>query len=149
MQRNRLLLSAFLICLAMGIWSCHKKDGNPIVPNIEFKSISSVDVVEFDNQIDVVFSYEDFQGDLGNIDPDINTLKVKDSRLVDWDWYHIPPMTPDNKELHIKGDFTLKLRPLFLIGNSTSESTVLTIQILDREGNVSNQIQTPPVTIHQ
>lgn len=137
------------VAIATLIGGCKKKDESPVVPTITYKSISTTDVVEFDNQIDVVFSYEDFQGDLGTVDPDVNTLKVKDSRLSDWDWYHIPPMTPDNKELHIKGDFTLKLRPLFLIGNSTSETTVLTIQILDRAGNVSNQIQTPPILIHQ
>jgi hypothetical protein len=58
-------------------------------------------------------------------------------------------MTPDDKTLHIKGTYTLELRPLFLLGNGAAESTTLTIQIKDAAGNLSNAITTPAITITQ
>jgi len=61
-------------------------------------------VEEFQNNIVITFSYEDYQGDLGEMDADAYSVRIKDNRLSDYDWYHIPPMTPEMQELHIKGN---------------------------------------------
>jgi len=118
-----------------------------VAPVLEFKEISSTSVVQFDNSIVVTFGYEDYQGDLGHQDPDIVSLRVKDARLSDADMYHIPPMTPEQQELHIKGTFSVNLNHVFLLGNGASETTKFTIQIQDRAGNWSNEVVTPIVTI--
>ncbi len=128
--------------------SCKKEDEKPQGPTIAFKSISSESVEQFNNNVVVTFSYEDYQGDLGEPDPDKFSLRIKDNRLTNYDWFHIPPMTPDLQELHIKGDYALELPPLFILGNGTEEVTHFTIQIRDRAGNWSNTITTPVVTIH-
>jgi len=138
----------FLI-LILTMWSCSKKDEEPVAPNITFKSISASQVTEFQNAIRVIITYEDLQGDIGEPDPDTYSLRIKDDRLQGYDWYHIPPMTPDLMSLHIRGEYEVTLAPLFLLGNGSSETTRFTIQLRDRAGNWSNRIQTPSVTIIQ
>ncbi|MCC6599372.1 MAG: hypothetical protein IT223_01710 [Crocinitomicaceae bacterium] len=129
--------------------SCKKEEDLPVVPQITYRSISSTNIQSFNNEIEIGFSYEDFQGDLGNSDPDIFSLRIKDDRLSDYDWYHIPPMAPGTTPLHIKGTYSIVLKPLFLMGNGGNEATRFTLQIKDRAGNWSNQITTPVVTIHE
>ncbi len=127
--------------------SCKKDEADPVAPIIKFVSITTTQVESFNNEVKVVFSYEDYQGDLGNEDPDILSVRVKDSRLASPDLYHIPPMTPNSQELRIKGEYELALETLFLIGNGNSETATFTIEVRDRAGNWSNSIQTPTVTI--
>lgn len=142
----RLLISIAVVC-CISFFSCKKEDPDPVAPIIKFVSISNTEVPSFNNQVKIVFSYEDFQGDLGNEDPDIRSLRVKDSRLSAPDQYHIPPMTPNSEELRIKGEYELTLETLFLIGNGNSEIATFTIEVRDRAGNWSNSIESPPVTI--
>ncbi len=137
----------FIISLLLLIFSCKKKEDNPVAPVIEFKNISGTEVEQFNNNLQINLTYEDYQGDLGNADPDVLTLRVKDSRLSDYDWYHVPPMTPNNEELHIKGSYSIELDPLFLMGNGTQEQTSFSVEIRDRAGNWSNAIRTPNVLI--
>lgn len=139
------LLAAVIMLFA----SCKKEDEKPVEPVIAFKSISATEVTQFNNEIQITFTYEDMQGDLGQTDPDAYSLRVKDDRLEGFDWYHIPPMTPDMQELHIKGQYVVTLTPLFLLGSGGNETTRFTLQLRDRAGNWSNQIITPVVTISQ
>lgn len=137
------------IILLMGlVFACKKKDDevDPI-PVITYEGISDVQVVQFQNDVSITFGYRDMDGDLGYTDPDRYALKVKDARLAEWDWYHIPPLTPENMNLDIQGSFTVDLHPLFLLGNGEQEITSFTLQLQDRAGNWSNQIVTPEVMI--
>ena len=86
---------------------------------------------------------------MGTIDADDLTLRVKDSRLGDFDWYHVPPLTPNSEELEIEGVFSVQLNPLFLLGNGVEESTNFTFQLKDQAENWSNQITTPTVIIRE
>lgn len=142
MRKIGLYLAALVV-----LSSCKKEDENPVSPTIDFVSISADSVTAFSNSIEIEFSYEDFQGDIGEVDADDYSLRVKDDRLSDYDYYHIPPMTPDLMELHIKGEYKVILDPLFLMGNGASETTKFTLQVRDREGNWSNSIVTPEVVI--
>lgn len=140
-------LFAFIIIAAIAV-GCKKDEEDPVAPVIVYSGISTTSVQQFDNEITVSFTYEDYQGDLGHQDPDVVSLRVKDARLSDADMYHVPPMTPDLEELHIKGTYSVRLNTLFLLGNGASESTKFYIQIQDRAGNWSNEIITPEVVIN-
>jgi len=135
-----------LIGLAIILYGCKKEEPSEL-PEIEYISISQTEVEEFNNQIEVVIGYKDFNGDLGTMDADDLTLRVKDARLSEFDWYHVPPLTPDLQELEIEGEFSVTLNPLFLLGNGMEESTSFTIQLQDRARNWSNQVNTPTVLI--
>lgn len=138
------ILFLFVIIIAI---SCKKKEEVNPNPEITFQSVSSNEVTSFDNNLIISISYIDHQGDIGETDPDKKTVKIKDSRLDEADWYHIQPITPDLQELDTKGEFTVTLPPLFMLGNGSQESTMFSIQIIDRAGNLSNTITTPSITI--
>ena len=135
-----------LLFTALVLNQCKKEEPSPF-PEIEFVSISATEVAQFNNQVEVIIKYQDVNGDLGTIDPDDLSLKAKDARLEEFDFYHVPPLTPDLEDLEIEGTFNIQLNPLFLLGNGDMETTDFTIQIRDREGNWSNQITTPLVII--
>jgi hypothetical protein len=104
-------------------------------------------VLNFQNSLQITLDYIDENGDIGYQDPDAYSLRVKDSRLEEFDWYHIPPLTPEMEELNISGSFTVELNSLFLLGNASQETTTFTLQLKDRSGNWSNQITSPAVMI--
>jgi hypothetical protein len=137
-----------LVALNIGLLSaCKKDEPDPVAPIITYLSVSADSVEQFNNALVIRFTYEDHQGDLGEQDTDDYTLRIKDARISEYDWYHIPPMTPDLQELHIKGTYELTLDPLFLLSSGTIENTNFKFQIRDRAGNWSNEVQTKFIAI--
>lgn len=134
-------------CSLVMCLGCKKQDEPHFAPKLEFKSVSATEVEQFNNNLLITIGYEDEQGDLGTTDPDDYSLRIKDSRLSGYDWYHLPPMTPDQQSLHIKGTYSIELDPLFLIGTGSQEVTTISIEIRDRQGNWSNIVKTPIVLI--
>ena len=134
-----------LVCIAM-LHGC-KKDEVSEPPIISLESFSDYSVVEYDNTIEVTINYEDHQGDVGTTDPDEHSLFVADERFVELDGYHIDPLTPDQQSLHVQGSLRVLLRPLFIMGNDSTETTRLTFELRDRAGNVSNRVMSEEITI--
>jgi hypothetical protein len=124
-----------------------KKDEVSDVPAITLENVSDYSVVEYDNAIEVTINYEDHQGDIGTTDPDEHSLFVSDERFVELDGYHIDPLTPDLQPLHIRGSLRVSLRPLFIMGTDSTETTRLTFELHDRAGNVSNRVMSEEITI--
>jgi len=142
-MRKTLLIGVCVVAL----FSCKKKEDLPEAPVITFDSISETEVVQFDNQVTIRIRFKDSDGDIGEHNPDINTLEVKDARLSNYDGYHVPPMTPNLEQLQIEGTITVQLGALFLLGSGNQEVTSFSIRLYDRKGNRSNEIVTPEVII--
>jgi len=138
----------FFVVFAMmlSVYACKKETIAP-EPEIAFVSASPLVVTQFKDSIEVVISYKDNTGDIGDESANEFSLAVKDSRLAHPDFYHIQPLTPDNKKLKIEGELKIKINTMFLLGTGTTETTILTIKLKDREGNWSNEIKTPVITI--
>jgi hypothetical protein len=133
-------------------WACEKTVYTDdlvfdLEPRIELKAVSQDTLVEFLDQLVIKIAYEDGDGDLGTSDPDVNSVFVKDSRLEKADEYYLPPLAPEDAEISIQGDFDLQLSTTFLLGNGSKEEMVLSIYVVDRAGNQSNTIETPPITL--
>lgn len=124
-----------------------KKDDESAAPVIELKDISATNVVEYNNAIEVTIGYEDHQGDVGTLDPDEYSLFVADDRFTEQDGYHIDPLTPNLQSLHVRGSLLVSLRPLFIMGTDSTETTRLTFELHDRAGNASNRVTTQEITI--
>lgn len=137
--------AAALTCIAL-LHGC-KKDEVSQAPVISIENLSAYSVVEYNNAIEVTINYEDHQGDIGTTDPDEHSLFVADERFAELDGYHIDPLTPDLQSLHVRGSLRVSLRPLFLMGNDSTETTRLTFELRDRAGNVSNRVMTEEITI--
>lgn len=139
-----------LLILSAVLFACKKKDSAdlPPEPTIELVSVTPTNLEQFKDSVVVTFTYKDNDGDLGTESPDEYTLKVKDSRLANPDWYHIQPLAPLDHELKIEGQLRVRLNTMFLIGNGSQEFSTLSIMLKDRAGNWSNEIVTPPITIN-
>lgn len=143
---NSLLLSlAGLIIFS----SCSKDDGPPfsVVPEIELVGISPDTVTEFRDVLIITIEYRDGDGDLGQEDPDVNSLFVRDARLENYDGFYIGPIAPIGTEVAITGQLDIEFPSLFLFGDGAAENTFFYVYLVDRAGNESNEIVTPTVTI--
>ena len=134
-----------------GIFYCCENINNdpvfPLVPAIKITSISQDTLVEFVDRLVLTIEYEDGDGDLGNANPDVNSIFVKDSRLAESDEYYLPPLAPDSAQVSITGTFNLELSHTFLFGNGTEETTFFEVYVIDRAGNQSETVLTEPVLV--
>lgn len=137
---------SILLLLIIAFCSC-KKEEEPKIPVIKLIDITPLSLVQYDEPVYISIGYSDLDGDIGYEDPDEYALQIKDNRLINPDWYHVPPLSPIESNVAIEGDLTIKINSLFLLGNGTQELTSFTIKIIDRAGNWSEEITTPQVTI--
>lgn len=143
-------LSYLLLLEVLFVLGCTKVSNDPfydLTPRIELVEIAEDTVVQFTDSISLTILYEDGDGDLGNPDPDVNSIFVKDSRLENADEYYLGPLAPAGSTISINGTLKLQLSPTFLLGNGTVEKMVLAIYMVDRAGNQSNVIETAAITI--
>lgn len=144
---KRLLL--FISALAVLV-SCKKdgeKEGFSDTPSLEMVSLSEDRLVQFKDSLVITVRYKDLNGDLGRTDPDDNALYIKDQRLPHPDYFHIPPLTPDDLRFKTTGTFRIVIPSLFLLGNGGEERTRLHIKVLDQGGHWSNELVTPEIAI--
>lgn len=150
MQRITLIVFLFVPALGLLVSSCTKVDTSPsfpIEPHIRLIQINHEEVVEFQDTLEILLGYEDGDGDLGNLDPDIPGIVVKDGRLMEPDSFHLQPLAPQGANVSIQGELLIRLPQLFLLGNGMTESTRFKIKLLDRAGHESNEIETPQIKI--
>ncbi len=147
---NKLLYFTLLpLLLFLGL-ACEKTSDKPafdLSPKIELVDVSSDTILQFKDSLNIRIYYEDGDGDLGNADPEINSIFVKDARLESEEAYYLAPVTPDGAEASITGTLNLILGTTFILGNADQEKTSFTIFLLDKAGNQSNTIETGPITI--
>ena len=139
-------ISIILLCFVL-ITSCKKEDNTPKIPEISLVSISPTTLVQFEEPVNIVIGYKDLDGDLGFENPDSFALQIKDNRLEDPDWYHVPPLSPIGSNVSIQGELDIQISSLFLLGNGSEEQTSFTIKMIDRAGNWSQEIMTPQLII--
>ncbi|MGY8989226.1 MAG: hypothetical protein ACKVJA_03100, partial [Flavobacteriales bacterium] len=87
----------FILLSVLIISSCKKEDNSLF--NISLLSTSPISLQEFQENIIVDIEYEHSKGFMGFYDPDYLSLEVKDSRLVNADYYHLIPLNPPDNEL--------------------------------------------------
>jgi hypothetical protein len=116
-------------------------------PYIELLGLSQDTLKQFEDTLFITLFYRDNNGDLGFENPNENSIFVKDNRLSTFDGFYIGPLAPLNQSLSIQGKLVLQLPPLFIFGNVNAQNTNFSLYMVDREGNRSNEINTPSITI--
>jgi hypothetical protein len=129
------------------ILSCKKESKMNATPKIKFLSINSTEIIQFKDSIVIEFEYMDEDGDIGEDNPDENSIYVKDRRLNEADYYFIQPLSPPNSKIAIQGKLRLNIKNAFLLGSAQQEFTSFDIKLRDQAGNWSSQISTPEITI--
>jgi len=135
----------FVSLLVFIISSCKKEDDSLF--NISLLSTSPISLQEFQENIIVEIEFEHSEGFMGFYDPDYLSLEVKDSRLTNADYYHLIPLNPPDNELEIKGTIQLEIDAPFILGSGNLETLFFTMRIQDREGEWSNDISTPLISV--
>jgi hypothetical protein len=140
-----------LIFVSFSFLSSCKKEEISIqrIPSIQFSSINSMEFISFNDSVILEISYKDDDGDIGYENADLPSIFVKDNRLSEFDSYYCPPLSPTNSNVPIKGNLRIKLPPLFLLGNTSKETTFFEIYIVDRANNKSNIVFSPEVSIKE
>lgn len=137
--------------LFMALQSCTKED--PItespVPLIRLISVSSKNLKQFKDSLVIVIEYTDADGDIGETNPDINDLEIKDQRLSKADYYFVKPLTPPNANIKVTGTIAVQIKNTFLLGSADSENTSFELRLRDRAGNWSNSVKTAVITINK
>lgn len=135
----------FISLLVFIISSCKKEDDSLF--NISLLSTSPISLQEFQENIIVEIEFEHSEGFMGFFDPDYLSLEVKDSRLTNADYYHLIPLNPPDNELEIRGIIQLEIDAPFILGSGNLETLFFTMRIQDREGEWSNDISTPLISV--
>ena len=135
----------FILLSVLLLSSCKKEDNSYF--NISILSTTPISIQEFQENIIVEIEFEHSKGFMGFYDPDYLSLEVKDSRLLNTDHYHLIPLNPPDNELEIKGIIKLEVDAPFLLGSGNLETLFFTIRIQDREGEWSNEISTPLISV--
>lgn len=135
----------FISLLVFIISSCKKEDDSLF--NISLLSTSPISLQEFQENIIVEIEFEHSEGFMGFYDPDYLSLEVKDSRLTNADYYHLIPLNPPDNELEIRGIIQLEIDAPFILGSGNLETLFFTMRIQDREGEWSNDISTPLISV--
>ena len=135
----------FISLLVFIISSCKKEDDSLFY--ISLLTTSPISLQEFQENIIVKIEFEHSEGFMGFYDPDYLSLEVKDSRLTNADYYHLIPLNPPDNELEIKGIIQLEIDAPFILGSGNLETLFFTMRIQDREGEWSNDISTPLISV--
>ena len=134
-----------VLATAVIITSCGKEN---FAPEIALESSGPTTVVEFVDSIEIVLSFRDMDGDLGENYTDDKNLFVLDSRLGLYHTYRISSLVPGGASVPIQGELKFTIPSVFLSTAQLNEEKVhYTIHVIDRAGNESNRVETPQITI--
>lgn len=118
-------------------------------PVIRINQVAPTSIVAFTGRVEVELQYEDGDGDQGSLHPDSLLLEVRDDRLTAPDYYFVPPLSPENSNVPIRGTIRFRLNGTFLFGNGATEATIYSIRLRDRSGQWSNTVNTPQILINR
>ncbi len=145
----KLSFLAGAICLLL-LSACEKSANNySSTPFIRLTDIQPSTLKEFEQKVQLSIEFRDAEGDIGSYDPNIYDLEVLDQRLTEPDYYHLIPLAPEGTQINLTGLLQIELKNTFLLGNADQESVSYEIRLRDRAGNWSNQITSPPITVHK
>jgi hypothetical protein len=145
-KRNIIIVFLFIFAWIF-IGSCKKESETNTAPEISNLVITPHSIVEWVDSVEIRFDYKDLEGDIGEEDPNIRTLEIKDSRLEESDFYHIQPLTPNDKVYSSQGTLTVKLNSMYRLGNAAFEKFTFTVSLRDRAGNQSNEIRSDTLQV--
>lgn len=127
--------------------ACKKDSATGTAPVIKLISVSATDIKEFKDSLTIEIEYTDGDGDIGEDDPDKNSLQIKDRRLTEADFYFVKPLAPPDSDIKITGRIQVQIKNTFLLGTGNAEITQFDIKLRDKAGHWSNSINTPNITI--
>lgn len=123
-------------------------ENNSPNPEISNLVVTPTVVHQLTDSVTITFDYYESTGDLGDTDPTINSLRVKDSRMESPQFYHIDPIIPvDLVPVYTTGQISIRVNDLFILGNDSIETLNFLVDVVDRDGNRSNLLVSDTITV--
>ncbi len=149
LKKSLFIPLAFLLLVG-----CNDKPVFPNTPEITLVSITPAVAKQFtSDEIEITFHYQDGDGDLGYEGDLVNNLFIIDTRAAFANnpgritAFAFESLTPKTRKPSIQGEMKILLAtPPF---EASQEPLVYQVYITDRAGNVSNVIETTPITVTQ
>lgn len=145
------LYSKFLLlALVSGLFlsSCKKSSQPSVVPAIEYKSVNSSTVKQFDGSLVFTIHYKDGDGDLGENNADVKNLFLVDNRIGITYKYRIQQLSPDGSTIPIEGNLDVTLSAVALTDTLlTQQNATFSIYVTDRAGHESNHVTSGNIVI--
>ena len=136
----------FIIFFCIG---CGNNETVSEIPYIEFVRVSPKQVQAFEDNLIFTIFYQDGNGDLGENNPDVKNLFLKDNRNDIVYEYRIEQLAPDGANITIQGELNIELSGTGITDDSQEQSTTFDIYMIDRAGNISNTITSTNIIISQ
>ncbi len=131
--------------------ACGKEDDDPFAnpdPVIELKAVTPTTAVEFSDSVVFTIYYRDNNGDLGDNNPAVKNLFLKDNRIGIEYSYRIQQLAPTGSNVAIEGNLNVVLNTVARTDTSLSqESATFSLYVKDRAGNKSNVVTSGPIVI--
>ena len=137
-----LLIISIVVC-------CNKNEELSKIPQLTFQNLNPTSIIEFDGPITFSIIYQDGDGDLGENNPNINNLFLKDQRNNIIYEYRIQELSPNGANIAITGSIDLVLNTTSITDESNEQEAIFDIYVIDRAGNQSNTISSDPLTIYK
>lgn len=135
-------------CALLALSACKKEEVfNDPVPRIEIVSVSPSTVQALEDSIIFKIYYQDGDGDLGENNPDVENLFIRDNRTNGAEGFRIQQLAPDNSTIQIAGTLNVELRNTGITDGSTSQGVTWDVWVVDRAGNMSNVETSEEVTV--
>ncbi|WNJ17788.1 hypothetical protein [Pontibacter sp. G13] len=141
------LITALLTSLG---WSCGNRGETPSfseVPEISLASVAPLQVTALRDSIVFSVEYTDGDGDLGDADPDVENVFVKDLRINTLHGFRLQQLAPEGAEIPIQGVFTLTLPYTVITAGGGLETVRFDLYVVDRAGHQSNVVQSPEIQV--
>ena len=139
----------YITVFALVCFSCEKEEIISDIPSIELIETSPTQVDELIEPIYFRIAYRDGNGDLGENDPDIHNLILRDPRIDIKYEYRISELVPGGASVPISGTLVFSIPNAFITDGSSEQTVNFEIYVKDRAGNQSNVINSGTITISQ
>ncbi|MBJ10479.1 MAG: hypothetical protein CMP66_03345 [Flavobacteriales bacterium] len=140
------LISIYILFFCIG---CGNDETVSETPFLEFVSVNPKQVQAFEDNLIFTIFYQDGDGDLGENNPDLHNLFLKDNRNDIVYEYRIEQLAPDDANITIQGELNIELSGTGITDGSQEQSTTFDIYVIDRAGNKSNTITSSNIIIFQ
>lgn len=141
-----ILLAAFA---ALTFTACEKDKPLEDTPYIEITSVTPTTAQAYSDTITFTVLYRDGNGDLGENDPNVYNLFLKDGRNQVEYKYRVQQLAPSGSDVPITGNLLVKLAGAPIINGGSSETVTYSMYVVDRAGNKSNVATSPTITVNQ
>lgn len=128
--------------------SCKKEVVDiPPQPYIEFVDIFPKEVKQNTDEILITIKYRDGDGDLGDNNPDVKNVYVKDLRNDLFYTFRLKQLAPDDAGIAITGKININMGSTIMVSNADQEYANFGLFVIDRAGNSSNIVVTDSIIV--